>query len=89
MYVLFNTTAGISPTSASLTFAQGTTAPSAQVVQFTVPNDNTPGGDNIFNVQARILQPGLGLFDLDDVTSPTDVGQAIDSVVFTVIDDDC
>ncbi len=85
----FNTTAGISPTAQNVIFTAGTTGPSSQEVEFTVPNDNIPGGDSIFNVEARILQPASGLFDLDDITEATDVGQAIDSIVFTVVDDDC
>ncbi len=92
VYIPFNTTAGIMPIFQSLTFEAGTTsqnAESSQTVNYTVPDDNTPGGDIIFNVQVTIEQPGFGLFDLDDITEATEVGQAIDSIVFTVVDDDC
>ncbi len=91
VYIPFNTTAMIEPIFQSLLFAAGTSpgdAGSEQTVPYTVPDDNTPGGDSIFNVQATIQQPAFGLFDLDDITSPTDVGQAIDSIVFTVVEDD-
>ncbi len=88
-YILLNTTAGIFPIFQDVIFEPGTTGPSSQFVQFTVPDDNVLGGDSIFNVQAEILQPEFGLFDLDGITRATDVGHVIDSIVFTVIDDDC
>ncbi len=92
VYIPFNTTAGVTPIFESLTFSAGTSAPSMQFVNFIFPDNNVSnanGINTIFTVQATIQQGEVGLFDLDDSTFPMDVGQDIDSIVFTVIDDDC